>query len=114
MTVLNLDHFLGSKRFERLDKLTDSKQGFQFGVGLLQVLDAVVEADLAVLGLVVALEGRELTLLEPAEREDDVGAEVGLDVFWHELADLRAVLRPVGVVAHDLHQNTNVKKTVQH
>lgn len=104
--------YLGSKRFDRLDQLTDSEKGFQFGVGLLQVLDAIVETDLAVLGLVVALERRELALLEPAEREDDVGAEVWLDVFWHELADLRAVLGPVGVVAHDLHQNTNVNETI--
>lgn len=31
-----------------------------------------------------------------------MGAEIGVDVFWDELADLGAVLRPVGVVADDL------------
>lgn len=68
----------------------------------LQSDDSRVQSDLSVLCLVVALERAQPTLLQPAEGEDDVRAEVSRDVFWQELSELHAVLRPVGVIADDL------------
>ena len=82
--------------------LTDGQEDLEARIDLLEGVDALVEADLAVLGLVVGLERAELALLQPAEGEDDVRAQIGLHVLGQVFADLGPVLRPVGVVAHDL------------
>lgn len=79
---------------------SNGQQRLQARIGLLQLLDPLVQPRLAVFGLVVALERRQLALLQPAESEDDVGAEVGDDVFGGEFANLDSILGPVGVVAH--------------
>lgn len=82
--------------------ITNGHQDLKLRVGLLEVHDSVVETGLSILSLVVGLEGGNLSLLEPGERVDDMGAEVRLDVLGRELAVLGPVLRPVGVVAHHL------------
>jgi hypothetical protein len=71
---------------------TNGEESLELGVNFLEVVDSFVEADLPVLGLVVAFEGRELPLLHPAEGEDDVGTEVSWDVLGKELSNLRSVL----------------------
>lgn len=86
----------------RSTQLTDSQKNLQRRIAFLQAEHTLVEPDFAVLRLVVRLEARQLVLLEPAEGEYDVGAEIRLNVFRHEFADFRSVLRPVGVVTDDL------------
>lgn len=83
-------------------KLTDRKQNLQGRVGFFQIYHPLVQAGLAVLRLVVRFETSQFVFLQPAESEDNVGAEVRLNVLRQELADLRAILRPIRVVAHEL------------
>lgn len=83
-------------------ELTESQQSLELGVSLLQVLDAVVQAHLAVLALVVRLERRQSALFQPPEREYHVRAQLRVDVLGQVLAGLGPVLRPVRVIANDL------------
>jgi len=95
----------------RSDVLTDREQDLQGRVGFFEVYHPLVQTDLAVLCLVIGLEASQFVLLQPSEGEDDVGAEVGLNVLRQELADLRAILRPVCVVAHQLHRRETEERT---
>jgi len=54
--------------------LTDGEENLEVGVGLLEVHHPLVQASLSVFRLIVGLERRQFVLLEPSEREDDVGA----------------------------------------
>lgn len=84
-------------------KAFESSFYLQARVDFLEGEDSLVKSDLSVLWLIVALETAELSFLQPAEGEDDVSAKISRDVFWQKLSDLHTVLRPIGVVAHDLH-----------
>lgn len=66
------------------------------------MVDSVVQSCLAIFGLIVRLEGTEFAFLQPAESEDNVGAEIRLDILWGEFSNLGTVLGPVGVIADNL------------
>ena len=41
-----------------------------------------------------------LTFLHPSEGKDDVGAQVGWNIFGYKLADFGSVLGPIGIVTY--------------
>lgn len=84
------------------NKLTDRKQDLQGRISLFKIYYPFVQADLAVLRFVIRFETGQFVLLQPSEGEDYVGAEIRLNVLRQELADLCAILRPIGVITHQL------------
>lgn len=82
-------------------ELTDGKEDLETGVLLLEVDDSLVETFLPILGVVRSVEGGQLMLFHPPEREDDVRAERRVDVLRNKLSIALTVLRPVGEVAYD-------------
>lgn len=61
----------------------------------------ILQAPIAVGQHIVPLHGVELVVAHLGEGEDDVAAVVDVDVGGDEAPSAGAVLRPVGVVAHD-------------
>lgn len=65
----------------KFSKPTDGQQNLEVWILLFKIRDALVESLLAGLRFVGGVERAQFVLLHPSEREDEVGADVRIDVF---------------------------------
>lgn len=75
------------------------------------MVDPVIKSSFSIFSFIVGLERAKFALFQPTKSEDNVRAEIWLDVFRCELSDLGTVLRPISVIADDL-EKTHIFKIV--
>ena len=88
---------------QKVEGLTNGEEDLEFGVLFFHGYDPFVKSFLPVLAVIVAFEGGQFALLQPAEGEDDVSAQMRIQIFRQELTQLLPVLGPVRVVANVFH-----------